>query len=122
MRDRFIRMQTKELSEGPLTMERIEKALHAAWSHGASTALLMPAFAYSKIGQPRRKAFARMLLGIFAVNSYQDQGIEPFHDNELSEFVDRQMEREEIIPLISGPPEPLGRVPENSGLSCPLEN
>lgn len=102
MKERFVRLQLKELRKRPLTEGRVKEALYNAWENGASTALFAPNWARSEIivGDPLERAYARFVLGGIAFNDYRVlHGRDPTAE-EYREVVSGMMEREKEIPFI----------------------
>jgi len=105
MKDRFIQLQLKALFKRPLTEEGVKDALYNAWDNGASTALLLPGWAYSEVGGQFREAYARLLLGVIALNDYNDlYGVDPGIE-ELAGIIDRHIKEEKIVPFLILAPE-----------------
>jgi len=101
MKDRFVRLQLKELRKRPLTEEGVKDALLNAWEKGASTALFAPNWAYSGIAEEQREAYARLVLGAIAFNDYRDShGHDPTPEK-YRELVDELVEREKEIPFVT---------------------
>jgi len=101
MKERFVTLQLKELRKRPLTEERVKDALLNAWENGAGTALFAPNWAYSEIDEPRREAYAKLVLSGIAMNDYRViWGRDPTAE-EWVEFVNELVEREREIPFVT---------------------
>jgi len=105
MKDRFLWLQLKGLRKRPLTKERVKVALYNAWENGASTALLLPAWAFSEVGEQRREAYAKMFLGFIAINDYHDLYGEDPSIEEFAKILEKQIKQEKVVPFVTLTPE-----------------
>lgn len=105
MKDRFLRTLLRGLCKRPLTEKRVKDAIYDAWENGASEALLLQTWAYSEVDEQRRVAYARMFLGLIALNDYNDLYGEDPSGEHLGRIIDNHIKMEKIVPFLILTPE-----------------